>query len=66
MAHNKSYTVLDGRREDPNPFEDTVKCARCGEPIGIGGHVIYRGDSYHERCIPDEARKVATEVIAHG
>jgi len=66
MAYNKSYTILDARREDPEPFEDTVKCVRCGEPIGIGDHVIYRGDSYHERCIPDEARKVATEVITYG
>jgi len=66
MAYNKSYTVLDGRREDPKPFEDTVKCARCGEPIEIGDYVIYRGDDYHERCIPDEARKVATEAIVYG
>jgi len=63
MVHNKSYTVLDARREDPKPFEDTVKCARCGEPIGIGDHVIYKGDDYHGKCLPDEAKKVATEVI---
>jgi len=66
MVYNRSYTVLDARREDPRPFEDTVKCARCGEPIGIGDHVIYEGDDYHERCIPDESRKVATEAIARG
>jgi len=66
MAYNRSYTVLDGRREDPKPFEDTVKCARCGEPIEVGDHVIYEGDDYHGKCLPGEAKKVATEAITYG
>jgi len=66
MVYNKSYTVLDARREDPRPFEDSVKCARCGEPIGIGDHVIYEGDDYHGKCLPDEAKEVATEAMVRG
>jgi len=62
MTYNKSYTVLDGRREDPKPFENVVRCKACGEPIEVGGHIIYKGESFHKRCLPREAKKVATEV----
>lgn len=53
-------------REPPLPdvagTNITNRCAGCGSPLPFSDYLVYKGRPYHERCLPAEARKVATRV----
>jgi len=47
---------------DFDPFEGTVRCKRCNEPIEISNYYIYKGETLCGNCISDLEREVATRV----
>lgn len=36
----------------PEPIQDRMECAKCGEPVPMNDHVAYDGLPYHSRCLP--------------
>lgn len=49
-----------GYDPDFNPFEDTIKCYKCGKPLSLP-YYIYLGKNYCERCVPD--KEASTEAV---
>jgi len=42
--------------------EEVVRCEGCDGPIEISNYYIYLGKPFHEDCLPDESKEVATRV----
>jgi len=58
------YTLSIGKDPDEpiEPSKDPVMCEKCGEHIPVTEIYVYKGDSYHEKCLPGPAREVATKA----
>jgi len=53
---------LTGHDPDFDPFEGTVRCERCNEPIEVSDYYIYKGETLCKNCILDLECEVATRV----
>ncbi len=44
------------------PVQENARCTDCTKRLPLSDFYVYKGQPFHKRCLPPEARKVATKV----